>query len=767
MFRATQISLGITEFKDPLVGALRNLRESRSGPGDEILLNSTGPVTDLSMKSLLPCLGSIRILLIEPEAIDDPPVSSALDGEVKISNPPPLHLMIQEFVDDRWVTIKQHRPSKLSDVFRIAEDLEIKPSFNDSLPIVPGGFAGIIGYDLARWTVPISLPNNPLPGTILGVLWRADAWMIHERNTGMISVVAIDDHDWCSNPPEIAQLDSVGPLDPPDTVPESESDSEHARKVSRIRQGITLGNLYQVNYGRRWRGEMPGNPWQSFLRLIDSNPAPFSSWMMVGDLGWSVASSSPERLIQVEGGMVSTRPIKGTRKRGRDDQTDSELRHQLASSEKEVAEHLMLVDLERHDLSRVCQTGSIHWSGWRIEALANVQHLVSGVEGKLSETVSAGHAVSAMFPGGSITGCPKTVTIAAINELEGNPRGAWTGSMGHVHSGAGIADWNILIRTLEAHSGPNQWYGTVQAGGGIVIDSSPSEEVEEARWKAAALTEAAWGFRTGFSSEDLPDRKVEIMPVPHVSGPIGLISQETPEAGPSIGSIFHNLVNAPKGATLLVDNLDSFTENIAQEIAILGSDVVVLEGRPENHEDAGKKVEFWIDQLKPSRIILGPGPARPEASPITMEIARRAIAGRLTDGSMAIPLLGLCLGHQAIGRAAGWDLIESPLGAVHGKPSVTINDGTGLYSNLEKEMVMMRYNSLILSPSQDGDLIPNSWDATGSLLMGLRHRVLPVHGIQFHPESVGSPLGHDILKSFLQLTKTNIEPNLETKRLEP
>ena len=216
-----------------------------------------------------------------------------------------------------------------------------------------------------------------------------------------------------------------------------------------------------------------------------------------------------------------------------------------------------------------------------------------------------------------------------------------------------------------------------------------------------------------------------------------------------------------------MDNLDSFTENIAQEIAILGSDVVVLEGRPENHEDAGKKVEFWIDQLKPSRIILGPGPARPEASPITMEIARRAIAGRLTDGSMAIPLLGLCLGHQAIGRAAGWDLIESPLGAVHGKPSVTINDGTGLYSNLEKEMVMMRYNSLILSPSQDGDLIPNSWDATGSLLMGLRHRVLPVHGIQFHPESVGSPLGHDILKSFLQLTKTNIEPNLETKRLEP
>ena len=185
--------------------------------------------------------------------------------------------------------------------------------------------------------------------------------------------------------------------------------------------------------------------------------------------------------------------------------------------------------------------------------------------------------------------------------------------MGHVHSGAGIADWNILIRTLEAHSGPNQWYGTVQAGGGIVIDSSPSEEVEEARWKAAALTEAAWGFRTGFSSEDLPDRKVEILPVPQVSGPIGKISPQISQSGPSKGSIFRNLVNAPKGATLLVDNLDSFTENIAQKIAILGSDVVVLEGRPENHEDPAKKVDLWINQLKPSRIILGPGPARPEA----------------------------------------------------------------------------------------------------------------------------------------------------------
>ena len=110
----------------------------------------------------------------------------------------------------------------------------------------------------------------------------------------------------------------------------------------------------------------------------------------------------------------------------------------------------MLVDLERHDLSSVCVPGTVNWSGWRIEALSNVQHLVSGVEGLLDERYSTSEVTSTMFPGGSVTGCPKTVTLAAIDELEGGPRGAWTGSIGHIHRGHGVADWNILIRTLEA-----------------------------------------------------------------------------------------------------------------------------------------------------------------------------------------------------------------------------------------------------------------------------------------------------------------------------
>ena len=271
------------------------------------------------------------------------------------------------------------------------------------------------------------------------------------------------------------------PAKPESIVPNSESDSEHARKVEKIRESIRGGHLYQVNYGRRWQGEMSGQPWDTFLRMTHSNPAPFSSWLYLADHGWAVASASPERLMRLDSGVVSTRPIKGTRARGRDEKVDSALRLELASSEKEMAEHLMLVDLERHDLSSVCQSGSVHWSDCRIEALANVQHLVSGVEGKLSPNTSAGKSLAALFPGGSITGCPKIVTMAAIDELEGSPRSAWTGSIGHLNQSAGQADWNILIRTMEAHSGPESWFATVQAGGGVVIDSNPAAEVEAAR----------------------------------------------------------------------------------------------------------------------------------------------------------------------------------------------------------------------------------------------------------------------------------------------
>ena len=733
----------------PLISML----QARTRKGDELLLHSGGPVTDLSQKSMLPALDSIRFLFFEPYG-EDAPTGSALRGEIYLGNPPPLNLVRQRLVEGRWHTEEEYNPATLEQALSIVAEHEIEVELNEQHSITPGGFAGLLGYDLGRWSNSIRLANTPEPGTLLGVLWRCDAWWIHERANNQLRLIAIEGHQWLEQEsPKLSDLQM--PAKPESIVPDSESDSEHARKVEKIRDSIRGGHLYQVNYGRRWQGEMSGQPWDTFRRMTHSNPAPFSSWLYLADHGWAVASASPERLMRLESGIVSTRPIKGTRARGKNEKEDSALRLELASSEKEMAEHLMLVDLERHDLSSVCQSGSVHWSDCRIEALANVQHLVSGVEGKISPNNSAGKSLAALFPGGSITGCPKVVTMAAIDQLEGSPRSAWTGSIGHLNQSAGQADWNILIRTMEARSGPESWYATVQAGGGVVIDSNPADEVEEARWKAAAVTEATWGFRTGFSSEELPEREVGILPLPKVKGALGRISPGLPKKS-GLEIDYH---------VLLVDNLDSFTNNIAESLHRLGAKVTIVEGRPFEKIDTKTQVNTWLDIYRPTHIIIGPGPSRPEVSPLSMEIAHRALQNRLKILDSPIPILGWCLGHQAIGLAAGWNLIESPLGAVHGVPSRITHDGSGLFQHASEEVVMMRYNSLVLEATNE-DLIANSWDESGSLIMGLSHPSLPIEGVQFHPESVGSPDGLALLRSFLNFSNkiTKFEPNKQVRR---
>ena len=776
-----------TDHSEPLIAMLNRSRGETAS--DELLLHSAGPITDLAQSSMLPCLDSIRILFFEPHYNPtaaphrgSPQSGSPLAGEVGLGAPEPLVMVIQEWHDERWRTFDEHRPASLAQALEITREFEVATASPNSTtdssqsadalvtsPITPGGFAGLLGYDMGRWASDIRLANNPEPGQLLGVLWRCDAWWVHERESDKLHLIALDGHPWLAaaehSPAtafQEAQEVQIAPVTRA-TVPESESDSEHARAVERIRESIRGGHLYQLNYGRRWQGPMSDDPWLAFLRMTRSNPAPYASWLHLADHGWAVASASPERLLRLRDGVVSTRPIKGTRARGATEEEDLALRVEMASSTKEIAEHLMLVDLERHDLSRVCESDSVHWADWRVEALANVQHLVSGVQGRLAAEADAGAALAALFPGGSIIGCPKTVTMTAIDELEGEPRGAWTGSIGHMNSGAGEADWNILIRTLEAHSGPNEWHGVVQAGGGVVIDSIPAAEVEEARWKAAAITEATWGFRTGFSATELPEREVGILPVPQVEGALG---QVRPSENPEIGT---QAVERDCPRVLLVDNLDSFSNNIAQALHRLGAEVVIVEGRPAERADAATTIEAWLAEHEPTHIILGPGPSRPEVSAPTMELASRAIRGDLTRNGTpervdeAIPILGWCLGHQALGLAAGYKLTESPLGAVHGVPSTILNNGSGLYQGLESELTLMRYNSLILeAQTTTPQLIPNAWDESRTLIMGVRHRTLPIHGVQFHPESVGSPDGLDLLAAFLNLEAEQI-PQTTTK----
>jgi len=213
-------------------------------------------------------------------------------------------------------------------------------------------------------------------------------------------------------------------------------------------------------------------------------PSPFAALLRFED--FALLSSSPERLLSIRGNTVATRPIAGTRPRGASAQADAELIRSLLDNEKERAEHVMLIDLERNDLGRVCAAGSVRVDEYMsVESYAHVHHIVSNVSGLLRNDVSPVGVIRALFPGGTITGCPKVRCMEIIAELEAGGRGAYTGSIGYVNRD-GSCDLNILIRTITAQA--NRF--TFRAGAGIVADSKPAQELAETRAKAEGLLRA-------------------------------------------------------------------------------------------------------------------------------------------------------------------------------------------------------------------------------------------------------------------------------------
>ncbi|HBV96472.1 MAG TPA: aminodeoxychorismate synthase component I [Desulfotomaculum sp.] len=258
----------------------------------------------------------------------------------------------------------------------------------------------------------------------------------------------------------------------------------YCRVVERAREYIAAGDIFQVNLSQRFRLPRRGDPWEVYKCLKRINPAPMSAYLNCGDL--RVVSSSMERFLKVTDRMVETRPIKGTRPRGGSPGEDALMRQALWNSDKDRAELVMIVDLERNDLSRVCVPGSVAVPElYRIEEYPTVFHLVSTVTGRLEEGRGTVDLLKASFPGGSITGAPKIRAMEIIEELEPVRRGLYCGSIGYL-SFNGDADLNIVIRTL-VFSGDSIY---LQVGGGITIDSDPAAEYAETLDKARALVRA-------------------------------------------------------------------------------------------------------------------------------------------------------------------------------------------------------------------------------------------------------------------------------------
>jgi para-aminobenzoate synthetase component 1 len=254
--------------------------------------------------------------------------------------------------------------------------------------------------------------------------------------------------------------------------------------VARVIEYIFAGDIFQANLSQRLEAPLVGTPLELYRRLRSRNPAPFSAFLDFGEL--VVASASPERFLRVEDGHVEARPIKGTRPRGVGPEHDAALALALAESDKDRAENVMIVDLLRNDLSRVCEPGSVRVPElFALEHYATVHHLVSTVVGDLVPTQDAADLVRAAFPGGSITGAPKVRAMQIIAELEPTRRGVYCGAIGY-WSATGAFDANIVIRTYLV-LGDVAYF---QAGGGIVADSDPEQEYRETLDKARGLIAA-------------------------------------------------------------------------------------------------------------------------------------------------------------------------------------------------------------------------------------------------------------------------------------
>ena len=354
-----------------------------------------------------------------------------------------------------------------------------------------GGYFGWLGYDLA-WeieTLP-QLNRDPLPFPV-AYWYEPERFAVLDHQEQVLWLAARNQQQL-----DTLEIAAQTPFPPEETQPAGEVSSptfltsaeEYQAMVRRAKAYIQQGHIFQTNLSLRFQTTTQGSSWQIYQALQRINPSPFASYWRTpwGD----VISCSPERLVQRQGNLCQTRPIAGTRPRGKTPEADRNLAAELRQNTKEQAEHIMLVDLERNDLGRVCEWGSVRVDELlTIERYSHVMHLVSNVQGKLGSRYDSVDLIRALFPGGTITGCPKVRCLEIIEELELFRRSLFYGSCGYLDR-RGNLDLNILIRTLLYQEG-TVWG---QVGAGIVADSDPQTEWEESlnKGKAQVSAIAAW-----------------------------------------------------------------------------------------------------------------------------------------------------------------------------------------------------------------------------------------------------------------------------------
>ena len=371
---------------------------------------------------------------------------------------------------------------------------------DDQLPDFLGGAIGFISYDYARCIekLPVLSKDDLKTPYLYFLVFDEIAVFEHENNS--LWLLKMTEHEAEQDALErLAELEQEFIQAAAEQMSDKQSDfvsfseenlsvsmteQEFISAVEKIKNYISFGDIFQVNLSVRQSKPLTAHPQAIYSALRELNPSPYMGYMQTP--GFQIVSGSPELLVKKKRNHVSTRPIAGTRSRGKDEEEDQRLAQELIDNEKERAEHVMLVDLERNDLGKVCEYGSVEVNEFMvIEKYSHVMHIVSNVQGKLETSFDGYDLIDAAFPGGTITGAPKIRTMEIIEELEPVRRGLYTGSIGWIGFD-GDLELNIVIRTMFAKDG----IGHIQAGAGVVIDSVPKNEYKESLKKAKAVWRA-------------------------------------------------------------------------------------------------------------------------------------------------------------------------------------------------------------------------------------------------------------------------------------
>ena len=399
-----------------------------------------------------------------------------------------------------WIEKERNEESMRGEPLKILQRL-LSQYRSPKVPFIPftGGAVGYFGYEVRHFF-------EKLPNFAKDDLFLPDMFFLfvdqcvafdHIENKTWIIVDAPTENGEAGYHKALARIEAIEatlrgtspvfqefPGIDPAQILSNMSEREFKWMVERAKTHIRAGDIFQANLSQRLSAPYRGSPYLLYEHLRQINPSPFASFFDFGR--FSIVSSSPERLVKKEGEWIETRPIAGTRPRGKDSFDDMRKRIELLLSEKERAEHLMLIDLERNDLGKVCHFGTVRVNEMMaLEEYSHVIHIVSNIQGRLLEKKHWLDILRAVFPGGTITGVPKVRCMEIIDGLEPVARGIYTGSIGYVGF-HGDMDLNLVIRTFLLKEGE----AYIQVGSGIVADSDPLKEYEESLHKAQALVEA-------------------------------------------------------------------------------------------------------------------------------------------------------------------------------------------------------------------------------------------------------------------------------------